>query len=103
MAVDLAAGGVIYLQRQNGSWRFLAGRYAELEIEYSRFAGELPATIQIRSASAAPEAEVNLTLALSQVEVNGQLSREQLIAVKIPPGLSPITLQELRDSGPLGQ
>jgi hypothetical protein len=44
-----------------------------------------------------------LTIGLSQVEVNGDLPRDQLVAVKIPPGLQPITLAQLRDAGPLGR
>jgi hypothetical protein len=34
--------------------------------------------------------------------VNGDLPRDQLVAVKIAPGLQPITLEELRAAGPLG-
>jgi hypothetical protein len=96
IAVDLAAQGTIYLQRQDDGWRIVAGRYAGLDIEYTRFAGDLPAQIQIRGAG------LSLALGLSQVEANGELQREPLVAAKIPPGLLPITLQELRDTGPLG-
>jgi hypothetical protein len=115
ISVDLDSGGTVYLQRVNGqsaAWRVVAGRYAGLEIEYPQFAGEQPAQIVIRSgpvplvaaANAAPAvADVALTIGLSQVEVNGDLPRDQLVAVKIPPGLQPITLAQLRDAGPLGR
>lgn len=105
MVVDLASGGSIYLQRQDGAWRVVAGRYSGLEIEYSRFGREpsLPSQILIRSSPVAADSGVNLAVELNQAEVNGELSREQLVAVKIPPGLSPISLQELRDAGPLGR
>jgi hypothetical protein len=116
MAVDLDTGGTVYLHRVEGqpaAWRVVAGRYAGLDIEYPQFAGDQPAQIVIRSepvagsaaaASAArATADVALTIGLSQVEVNGDLPRDQLVAVKIPPGLQPITLTELRAAGPLGR
>jgi len=115
LSVDLDSGGTVYLQRVKGqpaAWRVVAGRYAGLEIEYPQFAGEQPASIVIRSGpaaapaagSAAPAAaDVALTIGLSQVEVNGDLPRDQLVALKIPPGMEPITLTELRAAGPLGR
>jgi hypothetical protein len=115
MSVDLDSGGTVYLHRvqgQTAGWRVVAGRYAGLEIEYPQFAGEQPSRIVIRSAPAAAAAagtsatvvaDVALTIAVSQVEVNGELPRDQLVAVKIPPEMRPITLAELRASGPLGR
>jgi hypothetical protein len=96
MSVDLGSGGTVYLQRQPEGWRFVAGRSDGLEIEYPKFAGNRPSQIVIRAGNA------NLVVALSQVEVNGDLPRDQLVAVKIAPGLRPITLEELRAAGPLG-
>ena len=114
MSVDLDSGGTVYLQRVNGqpaAWRVVAGRYGGLEIEYPEFAGEQPARIVIRSelvpgvAGSIDRAvgNVALTIGLSQVEVNGDLPRDQLVAVKVPPGMEPITLAQLRDAGPLGR
>jgi hypothetical protein len=102
MSVDLDSGDTMYLHRVQGppaGWRVVAGRYAGLEIEYPLFAGEQPSQIVIDRAVG----NVALTITLSQVEVNGDLPRDQLVAVKIPPGLQPITLAELRDAGPLGR
>jgi hypothetical protein len=96
-AVDLASGGTVYLHRQNGTWRIAAGRYGGLEIDYTAFQGERPSEVVLRGT------DLNLSIALNQVEVNGELPRDQLVAVKIPPGLSPLTLEELRRAGPLGQ
>ena len=114
MSVDLDSGGTVYLQRVNGqpaAWRVVAGRYGGLEIEYPEFAGEQPARIVIRSELVPGVAggidraagNVALTIGLSQVEVNGDLPRDQLVAVKVPPGMEPITLAQLRDAGPLGR
>jgi len=97
MAVDLAAGGTAYLQRREGAWRIVAGRYGGLEIDYTAFQGDRPSQVVLRGT------DLNLNVALNQVEVNGNLPRDQLVAVKIPPGLSPLTLEELRRAGPIGE
>jgi hypothetical protein len=96
MSADLGSGGTIFLQRQPAGWRFVAGRYGGLDVEYPQFVGERPLQIVIRAANA------NVTVGLSQIEVNGELPRDALVAIKIPPGLQPMTLDELRDAGPLG-
>jgi len=97
MTVELASGGTIYLHRERGAWRILAGRYEGLEIDYTAFRGERPSQVVLRGK------DLDLTLAVDQVEINGELPREQLVAVTIPPGVSPLTLDELRRAGPLGQ
>jgi outer membrane lipoprotein-sorting protein len=45
---------------------------------------------------------VDLTAALSQIETNKDLE-DAAFTVNVPPGADPITLDELRDSGPLGR
>lgn len=97
LAVEVADGGRIYLHRENESWRIVAGRYGGLEVDYPAFQGDRPASVVIRGT------DLNLMLALEQVEVNGKLERDELVAMTIPPGLSPLTLEELRRAGPLGQ
>ena len=97
MAVELASSGRIYLHREDGAWRIVAGRYGGLEVDYTAFQGDRPSRITIRGT------DLNLMLALDQVEVNGTLARDQLVAVTVPPGLTPLTLEELRRAGPLGQ
>ncbi len=96
LSVDLESGGTLYLQRQTGRWRLVAGRYGGLDIEYPKFAGEQPSQIIIRAGRA------NLTVGLSQLEVNGDLPRDELVAIKIPTGLQPMTLEQLREAGPFG-
>jgi hypothetical protein len=97
IAVDLASGGTIYLRRQENAWRIVAGRYGGLEIEYANFAAGRPAQIVLRGT------DLDLTLGLNQVEINGELPRDRLVAVAIPAGLAPLTLDELRRGGPLGE
>jgi hypothetical protein len=46
---------------------------------------------------------LDLALAVNQVELNGELPRDALVALKIPEGVTPLSLDELRKAGPLGQ
>jgi hypothetical protein len=48
-------------------------------------------------------ADLSLALDLDQVEVNGDLPRDQLVALKIPDGVAPLSLEQLRKVGPLGR
>jgi hypothetical protein len=97
LAIDLAAGGTVYLRRSDGVWRIVAGRYGGLEIDYPAFQGDRPSQVVLRGA------DLSLVLALNQIEVNGELPRDQLVALKIPDGVAPLSLEQLRRAGPLGQ
>ena len=97
LSVDVDEG-IIYLQRQPSGWRIVAGRIANLEVEYTQLGPSGPLQVVIRSAPA----DVELSIGLNQVEVNGELPRDQLLAVKVPDGMQPITVEELRRAGPLG-
>jgi hypothetical protein len=97
LAVDLAAGGTVYLQRIASAWRIVAGRYGGLEIDYATFQGSRPSQVVLRGA------DLNLVLGLNQVEVNGDLPRDELVALKIPEGVAPLSIEELRRAGPLGE
>jgi hypothetical protein len=97
LAADLAAGGTVYLRRIGNAWRIVAGRYGGLEIDYAAFQGDRPSQVVLRGA------DLSLALDLDQVEVNGDLPRDQLVALKIPDGVAPLSLEQLRKAGPLGR
>ncbi len=97
LVVELSSGGTVYLNQVAGAWRIVAGRYGGLEIDYTAFEGDRPARITLRGQ------ELNLGIEVNQPEVNGELPRDQLVALKIPEGVEPLTLEELRDAGPLGR
>ena len=97
LAVDLAEGGTVYLRRIGSEWRIVAGRYEGLEIDYSAFEGHRPSHVALRGA------DVDLGLTLNQVEVNGDLPRDQLVVLAIPEGVAPLSLEQLRSAGPLGR
>jgi hypothetical protein len=97
VAVD-AAGSVTYLREQQGRWRIAAASRPPLSILYEDFVGGRAATVRLQS-SGRPAA--NLTVRLSDVNINVPLEPE-VFAVDVPAGAGPLTLDELRRAGPLG-
>ena len=102
--------GEIYLRRDGGTgpWRIVgavhrvAARNGEpaasaWRAEYRDFQDGLPRTVRL---TAVDSNRFDLRLTLSQVELNVPLD-DEAFGVRIPPGTEPITLQELKDAGPL--
>jgi hypothetical protein len=91
-----------YARRANGEWQLAAIAAPSLIVEYSRFEGRQPAVVRLANdeAGAASGTRVDLTLALSQVEVNAVIPAGAF-QVKVPPDAEPISLGELRQSGPM--
>lgn len=104
-AVTATNGGALYLHRErsNAPWRLVAsvGRAENGQgwrAEYRDFLNDLPRTVRVTSVGAPA---FDLHLAISQVEINVPLEAA-VFHVQIPASASPITLDELRQSGPLG-
>lgn len=94
---------LLYLRREPdvAPWRIVAAVHRqpgrpEWRAEYHEFQNGLPRTI--RFASSDPGG-FNLRLELSQVDISTPLGAE-VFEVKIPASADPITLDELRQSGP---
>ena len=102
VAIDVK-DAIHYLRRIEGRWRLVASIRGPLAIEYRDFASGRPSTVRIRTtaSSAASEAESDLTLRLSDVNINVPLEPE-VFRVEIPPDADPLTIEELRRAGPLG-
>jgi hypothetical protein len=96
ISVDLASGGTIYLRRRNGARRIVAGRYGGLEIDYLAFQGRSPSQVVLAEDGPQPRARAG------PVEVNGGSCPRPARRRGDAPGLSPLTLEELREAGPLG-
>jgi hypothetical protein len=88
----------LYLRRDPHAapWRIVAKVDRDWRAEYRDFRSDLPQTIRLRSVD--PK-RFDLTLALSQVEVNPALGADAF-AVQIPRSAQPITLDELRHARP---
>ena len=96
--------GEIYLHRDaHAPWRLVAAvrrvaGHATWRAEYRDFVEGLPRTVRLASVD---EARFDLRLTLSQVAINEPLDAAAF-TLRIPAGAVPITLDELKRSGPLG-
>ena len=69
-------------------------------MEYPVWQGMFPQVIRLRSAS--EPANVDMTATLAQIEVNVDVN-PAAFTVDVPAGTSPLSLDELRKAGPLGE
>jgi hypothetical protein len=93
-ALDSPAG-TIYLRRLEGRWRVAAAIRDTITVQYSDFKGGRPGTVFVKTPVA------DLALRLSHVEINVPLEA-RVFDLEIPKDAAPLTLEELRRSGPLG-
>lgn len=94
----------VYLRRERAadSWRIVAvvrrpGTGPEWRAEYRDFLGDLPRTLRLTSADGR---RFDLQVSLSQVDINVPLD-VATFRPRVPAGMTPITLDELRSGGPL--
>ena len=99
-SIDLAGGATIYLQpAAGGMWTLRAARRAGWQIEYPAWSGGFPQTVRLQATQ--PALMVDLTVGLSQIETNKDLE-DAAFSVNVPRDAEAITLDELRENGPLG-
>jgi hypothetical protein len=99
-AVDVG-GTVNYLRHIDGRWRLAAATRGPVEVHYLKYEAGAPVTIRLRARSTGKGA-TDLTIRPSQVDINETLAAEVFL-VDVPPDTSPLTLDELRQAGPLGR
>jgi outer membrane lipoprotein-sorting protein len=92
-------GTTTWLRQIDGRWRVAAATRESIAVHYSDFGASRPSTVRLR-VSVADGAD--LTLRLSDVDVNVPLD-PAVYSLDIPRDATPITLEELRRSGPLGR
>lgn len=100
--IDLGGGSTVYLRQQAGAWRIVAGLRPlfAVEYEFSSDGERSPRVVRLRAtADGGPGA--NLRLVLGQVEVNAPIDAKAF-TVAVPSSALPITLSDLKQSGPLG-
>lgn len=91
----------IWLRRVDDAWRLAASARGGVEVRYEEFAAGRPSLIRLRQPAATATAETNLALRLSQVDINVPLE-DKVFVVEVPDDTTPLSLEELRRSGPLG-
>ena len=96
-SIDLDRGATIYLQRAGPQWRVRAARRDGWQVEYPEWTGAFPQTVRLQSEMPVP---VTLTATIGQLEANVDLPANAF-TVAVPADAQPLTLEELRDAGPL--
>jgi hypothetical protein len=94
-----ADGSTNWLHRADGAWRVVAASRDGMEIRYENFSSGRPSTVRVHTRMSGSATELAITL--SQVEINTELGAE-VFQVEVPRDAAPITLEELREAGPLG-
>jgi len=97
-SIDLDGGATLYLQRQGTAWQLRAAKRAGWQIEYPAWQGMFPQVVRLRSDAQAGGVDVSATI--SQLETNVDLDASAFM-VNVPPGTTDMTLDELREAGPL--
>ncbi len=97
-SITTDSGAVLYLQRERDVWRLRAARRDQWVIEYPTWQGSFPASVRLRTDGT--RVPVDLSATISQIEANVALD-SSAFAVIVPPGAMPMSVDELRQSGPL--
>jgi outer membrane lipoprotein-sorting protein len=98
-SIELQGGASLYVRQESGMWRIRAARRGEWEIEYPMWQGSFPSVVRLRS-EASPQ-RIDLTAQLSQLEINVDVDASAF-TVNVPASARPLSLQQLRENGPLG-
>ena len=96
----VTADATVYLTPVATGWQTRAGRFRDVVVDYFAFDQGLPRELRIATAGTNGPA-VALDLRVQAVETNGDLDAA-LFRVTIPEGATPISVDELRRVGPLG-
>lgn len=96
-AVDVAGATAFLRKERDGRWRVFAARRDGWQVEYTWSAARIPARVRLWR----DEPRVDVSAVLSQVDLNVDL-RPDVFHVEVPSDARPMTVDELRASGPLG-
>jgi hypothetical protein len=108
LVVGAGDRSMLYLRREGMQpWQLMAAvrateRGRQWRADYADRSGAVPRSIRVTSVdeTGGAGAAFDLRLGLSQVEINTPLD-PAAFAVRIPPAALPITIEELRESGPM--
>ena len=97
-----SADGTTWLRPSDNGWEVVAAERGTVIVLYSDYVNGRPSTIRIRSTSQG-RTTADITLRLSDVEINTTLDQKVFdITPDLPQHPIPLTLEELRRAGPLG-
>lgn len=95
-AVDLPQGRTAYLRQRAGRWDVVAADMETWRVDYADHLNGYPRRVRIRTA----DGGVDLSARVGQLEVNVPLDAAAF-TVAVPPGTTPMTLDELKSVAPL--
>jgi hypothetical protein len=96
-SIDLQGGATLFLRR-TAQWEVRAARRDGWQLEYTTGQSRFPQSVRLTSD--AQKVPVDLTTGISQLEANVDLD-PTAFRVDAPPAAKPLTLEELRETGPL--
>jgi hypothetical protein len=99
---DLAVStpsGRVFLARLNGEWRNVHGSFDGLVVTYRRFSPALPDEWRL-SSEAGRDPSIDLSVSADDVTTD-QAIPSSVFTLALPGAVTPMTLDELRQSGPL--
>ena len=76
-------------------------RRGSLQVVYSDFTGNRPASVQLHTIQQAGVVPADLSIHISQFETNATLG-PAVFSVDVPKDAAPLSLDELQKAGPLG-
>ncbi len=88
----------VFLRRAGSGWQPYAARRDRWQIEYAFGTGMFPQSVRLVSLS--PDVAVNIAAALAGIETNVDID-PAAFTVQEQKNLEPLTLEELRQAGPL--
>ena len=97
---EVDAGGRIAWFHRTDRWHLVASSSGGLSVEFAAPRGVQPTRLRIRRDGSADRPAVDVGLSIGQVDTNVALGPEAF-RVDVPSDATPITLDELRRSGPL--
>jgi hypothetical protein len=97
-SIDLSGETTVFLERVMLGWQPRAARRPGWQIEYPSWRGAFPETVRLRAVD--PTINVDLTAAVSQLEANVTVD-PRAFNVDVPDDALSLTVDELRDAGPL--
>jgi len=100
LVVPTTGGGTAYVHRLAEGWRLVAVRGPSLDAEFTVGQTTQPDRVRLTSPEGRAGTSFDLALRLSQVERNVEVPTEAF-TVRVPGNATPMTLDELRQSGPL--
>jgi hypothetical protein len=95
-AVEAPGPRTVLLRRQSDAWRLAAVDGGGWRADYGTVQGDIPRDVRLRS----EDGRVDLTASVQQLEVNTGIDAAAF-QVSVPPGTTPMTLDELRSVAPL--